>query len=514
MGGEILIDVQRLLEVEGELNQKKRELNEAQAEEERIKGVREEWRRSGRELEIKEHELKLFEEQIGGSNASRVAADVEEAQANIQRLKDAEKAATDKQRAAKAECVRLEKDMNEFKDNKEGKIEELRKEISNKKAALQKHSVVVKTQQKEHQTAILELEEQQKDIEYERFKLEDARKHVSNLKKELVRMSEEVTAMQTGYQEAEQRLREEQATLSRFDAELKSLEEVIKARKATVSNCEIEVEKLDHSVQVLQKETVTAQNRIESYEKQYEWIKHDKHLFGKPDAQYDFGKGDIHALQAHAAALQKVQEANKKKVNLKVMDMIESLEKREGALQKNLVIVTKDKAKIETTIENLDQHKRDALQKTWEKVNGDFGSIFNELLPGNFAKLQPSDLEGQDLTQGLEVKVRLGSVWKQSLTELSGGQRSLVALSLIMALLQFKPAPMYILDEVDAALDLSHTQNIGHLLRTRFKGSQFIVVSLKEGLFTNANVLFKVRFRDGTSVVERTAHRSSSTLYN
>lgn len=53
----------------------------------------------------------------------------------------------------------------------------------------------------------------------------------------------------------------------------------------------------------------------------------------------------------------------------------------------------------------------------------DFGSIFNELLPGNFAKLQPLDPEGQDLTQGLEVKVRLGSVWKQSLTELSGGQR-------------------------------------------------------------------------------------------
>ena len=57
--------------------------------------------------------------------------------------------------------------------------------------------------------------------------------------------------------------------------------------------------------------------------------------------------------------------------------------------------------------------------------------------------------------------------------------RSLIALSLIMSLLQFKPAPMYILDEVDAALDLSHTQHIGHLFRTRFKGSQFIVVSLK-----------------------------------
>ena len=48
--------------------------------------------------------------------------------------------------------------------------------------------------------------------------------------------------------------------------------------------------------------------------------------------------------------------------------------------------------------------------------------------------------------------------------------RSLIALALIMSLLQFKPAPMYILDEVDAALDLSHTQNIGRLIKTRFKG--------------------------------------------
>ena len=54
----------------------------------------------------------------------------------------------------------------------------------------------------------------------------------------------------------------------------------------------------------------------------------------------------------------------------------------------------------------------------------DFGEIFGELLPGNFAKLQPPD--GQDLMDGLEVKVQLGTVWKQSLTELSGGQRCVI----------------------------------------------------------------------------------------
>lgn len=122
------------------------------------------------------------------------------------------------------------------------------------------------------------------------------------------------------------------------------------------------------------------------------------------------------------------------------------------------------------------------------KVNRDFGSIFSTLLPGTQAELALT--ESGNLLDGLRVRVAFGSVWKEGLTELSGGQRSLVALSLILALLLFKPAPIYILDEIDAALDLSHTQNIGQMLKAHFKQSQFIVVSLKEGMFNNANVLF------------------------
>lgn len=76
-------------------------------------------------------------------------------------------------------------------------------------------------------------------------------------------------------------------------------------------------------------------------------------------------------------------------------------------------------------------------QSTWLKVNRDFGSIFSTLLPGTSAKLQPP--EGESVMAGLEVKVAFGSVWKETLTELSGGQRSLLALSLILSLLLFKP---------------------------------------------------------------------------
>ncbi|KAJ1548719.1 Structural maintenance of chromosomes protein 2, partial [Cladochytrium tenue] len=78
---------------------------------------------------------------------------------------------------------------------------------------------------------------------------------------------------------------------------------------------------------------------------------------------------------------------------------------------------------------------------------------------------------------------------------------SLVALSLILAQLQFNPAPMYSLDKVDSELgeplDESHTQNIGQLLRSRFRSSQFVLVSLQDGKYLNANTLFRTRFRDG-----------------
>ena len=77
-------------------------------------------------------------------------------------------------------------------------------------------------------------------------------------------------------------------------------------------------------------------------------------------------------------------------------------------------------------------------------------------------------------------------------------------------MLLFKPAPMYILDEVDAALDLSHTQNIGVMLRAHFKASQFIVVSLKEGMFNNANVIFRTKFVDGVSTVKRTIGKGAA----
>lgn len=98
-------------------------------------------------------------------------------------------------------------------------------------------------------------------------------------------------------------------------------------------------------------------------------------------------------------------------------------------------------------IQKLDEKRDEQVEDTWHKVSTTFSKIFSILLPGTEARLVPP--EGcSSCLEGLEVRVAFGGVWKDSLSELSGGQRSLLTLSLILSLLEFRPAPMYILDEV------------------------------------------------------------------
>ncbi|KAG5187973.1 P-loop containing nucleoside triphosphate hydrolase protein, partial [Tribonema minus] len=273
----------------------------------------------------------------------------------------------------------------------------------------------------------------------------------------------------------------------------------------------LELKKAQHRLTKCGRDGDAAAKHVAAMLRKHPWIAAERAFFGRAGTDYDFAACDtdgahrrLKALQASGAAgggSRARQAALGKKINKKVMGMIEKAEAEYQELVHKKHVIEADKSKIHSVIAELDQKKNQALQTTWVKVNRDFGSIFSTLLPGTSAKLEPP--EGGTALDGLEVKVAFGSVWKESLTELSGGQRSLLALSLILSLLLFKPAPMYILDEVDAALDLSHTQNIGAMLRTHFSHSQFVVVSLKEGMFNNANVIFTTKFVDGVSAVNR-----------
>lgn len=363
-----------------------------------------------------------------------------------------------------------------------------------------KKTVEVKDKQNDFQSSQVEAERLGGDLAGAREQFEENQNNIEEFQTSLAEIEQQYKKLKDQEKIAVSSLEEEKSKLIGLDEELGSLEKALTTKTKFSAENKLQAQKVRHEVEKLVGEVKSFSQVISKLESDYEWIEKEKDYFGKPNTPYYFQEVDIAAYRDEHGRLVQRMQGIKKSVNTKVMNMIENVEKKEMSLKSMIRTIEKDKHKIEETIVSLDDYKRKALVETWQKVSADFGKIFSDLLPGSFAKLVPP--EGtQDITEGLEVKVALGKVWKESLAELSGGQRSLVALSLILALLQFKPAPMYILDEVDAALDLSHTQNIGQLIKTRFKGSQFIVVSLKEGMFTNANRVFRTRFQEGTSTV-------------
>ncbi|MCJ1250406.1 Structural maintenance of chromosomes protein 2 [Trapelia coarctata] len=496
----VLVTLQKLNALHKELAAREIGLQELQAYMLREKKKLDSARKIKQELDLKSHEIKLTEEQIGGNSSSSIIQAVEEMKANITQLKSDIADAKTRHTEATKDIKRIEKDIKDFSSNKDSKLAELESSLEALKKSQVKNMVTVKTLQKDLQEARLESEQSGGDLAAAQEQITEVESTLKAQEEEISTLLKEQAAIKDAHDIAQAHLDDERAKLTGFDEELRALEDASKSKASRITEEGLELQKLGHQIEKFHKEQQGAGQTLAQMEKEHEWIADENESFGRTNTPYDFKGQNIAECKSSLRNLTERFQGMKKKINPKVMNMIDSVEKKEVSLKNMMRTVIRDKRKIEETISSLDEYKKEALRKTWSKVNGDFGQIFAELLPGSFAKLDPP--EGKQISDGLEVKVSLGKVWKQSLTELSGGQRSLIALSLIMALLQFKPAPMYILDEVDAALDLSHTQNIGRLIKTRFKGSQFIVVSLKDGMFQNANRIFRTRFSEGTSVVQ------------
>ncbi|TLD08221.1 uncharacterized protein PgNI_07503 [Pyricularia grisea] len=496
----VLVTLQKLNEINKNIKEAETALSELQAMISREKSKLDQARSLKQELDLKTHEIKLTEEQIGGNSSSSIIQEVENMKEQIVQLKEGVSDAKKRQAEANADVKRIEKDMKDFDNNKDAKLVELQASLKQLQSSLSANAASVKTLQKELQGAQLDSEQAGGDLAAAREQLQDIDMAIKAQKEEISDLNNQQATLKETHDAAQAKLDEERAKLSIYDDELHALEEATRSKNSRIAEEGLEMQQLGHQVDKFHKEQQAAGQMAANMEKEHDWIVDEKERFGRSGTPYDFKGQNIGEAKATLKNLTERFQGMKKKINPKVMNMIDSVEKKELSLKHMMKTVIRDKRKIEETIISLDDYKKKQLQETWEKVNADFGQIFAELLPGSFAKLDPP--EGKTISDGLEVKVSLGKVWKQSLTELSGGQRSLIALSLIMALLQFKPAPMYILDEVDAALDLSHTQNIGRLIKTRFKGSQFIVVSLKNGMFQNANRIFRTRFSEGTSMVQ------------
>ncbi|PWA32684.1 hypothetical protein CCH79_00012405 [Gambusia affinis] len=430
------------------------------------------------------------------------------------------------------------KEVQDHLEEKEAQLQDIERQLADLKGTAEKYRQLKQQHElKLEEEQILQAKVQQSSFHQQQEELERLHKAIEE-SEETLRVTKEVkkkaeekykvleNKMKNAEAEREKELKAAQEKLNTAKAKADAFNKKLKQKQQESDAVALELEELQREQAGYEQQIQAVDEAMKAIQEQIDsmacTVSQNKETVRKAQEELSKQKEVIMTqdkeLKEKNTEVNKMREKNNE-AQLKIKELEHNINKHHkesqdaadkyNDLMKKKRIVENDKAKILQTIKELDQKKNEALNLAWQKVNKDFGSIFSTLLPGATAKLAPP--QGCGVLDGLEFKVALGDTWKENLTELSGGQRSLVALSLILAMLLFKPAPIYILDEVDAALDLSHTQNIGQMLRTHFTHSQFVVVSLKDGMFTNANVLFKTKFVDGMSTVSRTALSQSDS---
>uniref|UniRef100_A0A0E0JSE7 SMC hinge domain-containing protein n=1 Tax=Oryza punctata TaxID=4537 RepID=A0A0E0JSE7_ORYPU len=494
-GGDLLRQLHELAKAEADLADHEKKLSVIEQKIAVLLPLQKKFTELKSQFELKSYDLSLFQNRVEQNEHHKLGELVKKLEQELQESKQEIKAKQVQYEKSVSTVSELERTIKTYGSEREGRLKALERKIKSLKSELQSMSKQLKAHESERERLIMEKDAVANELAMLEEQLTTSKAQIATMNETLNRHQTKVASIKQDYDQAESELNIGRSKLKECDSQINSMAKEQQKLQQQLSDSNVERKKMENEVKRMEIEQKDCSSKVDKLVEKYSWIATEKQLFGKSGTDYDFVSCEPHKAREELENLQAQQSSLEKRVNKKVMAMFEKAEDEYNDLMSKKNIIENDKTKIKTVIEELDEKKKETLKVTWLKVN-------NTLLPGTMAKLDPP--EGGTFLDGLEVRVAFGTVWKQSLSELSGGQRSLLALSLILALLLFKPAPLYILDEVDAALDLSHTQNIGRMIKAHFPHSQFIVVSLKEGMFNNANVIFRTKFVDGVSTVTRT----------
>ncbi|MCS7118921.1 MAG: chromosome segregation protein SMC [Archaeoglobaceae archaeon] len=186
-------------------------------------------------------------------------------------------------------------------------------------------------------------------------------------------------------------------------------------------------------------------------------------------------------------------------VNLKAIQDYENVKMRRDELVDKRGVLEKERREIIERIEKYEKRKREIFLEVFNAVNRNFNQVMQELADGEGELF----LDSEDIfNSGLYLRVKLKNKPMQRLEALSGGEKSLVALSFILAIQMFKPAPFYAFDEVDMFLDGVNVERVAKMIKKKSKDVQFIVVSLRKPMVENADAVIGVSMGgDNSSIV-------------
>lgn len=186
-------------------------------------------------------------------------------------------------------------------------------------------------------------------------------------------------------------------------------------------------------------------------------------------------------------------------INPEALSEYQSVRERYEFLTGQVEDLKRADADLRKVIAELDGLMKKEFRRTFDAVAVEFRQMFTRLFGGGSARLVLSD-EDNPTESGIDIEARLPGRREQGLALLSGGERSLTAVSLIFALLKVSPTPFCVLDEVDAMLDEANVGRFCELLRDLSRKTQFIVITHNRNTVQTAGVIYGVTMgRDSAS---------------
>lgn len=267
--------------------------------------------------------------------------------------------------------------------------------------------------------------------------------------------------------------------LAQLDASVREKRSRLEEIRARKSACEVE----------LAQQRIRRQNQVERVTGDYRITIDDIAAAAEP--QWENGqRPEREALETQIAELRAKLEAMGP-VNLVAIEEHRELEERYQFLTQQQTDLTNSKDQLMEMIRQINKTTTEMFADTFAKVNTNFQEMFTKLFGGGSAKLVLVD-EGDVLESGIEIIARPPGKKLQTVSLLSGGERTMTAVALLFSLYLVKPSPFCLLDELDAALD---DANIGRFVKTVqgfLEKSQFVVITHNRQTISAARMLYGV----------------------
>uniref|UniRef100_A0A1Y9G9C2 Uncharacterized protein n=2 Tax=Anopheles albimanus TaxID=7167 RepID=A0A1Y9G9C2_ANOAL len=189
------------------------------------------------------------------------------------------------------------------------------------------------------------------------------------------------------------------------------------------------------------------------------------------------------------------------------------------------------KKQLESVFCQLDRHQASCIESSFVKVNHNFGEMFRKIVPGGNGYLTLHTVDAEDDVEnretndsqcssdrytGLSIKVSFvgGDAVAKGMNQLSGGQKTVAAVAFIFAIQKFNPAPFYLFDEIDQALDVQHRAHVAALINELSNTSQFITTTFRREFLRHAHQFYGVRCRNNTSYIGVVSKDEASQFIN